>query len=267
MANITKVYHKMLILDELADGRTALHGINPVIKLLVTISYLLIVVSYGKYDISGLIPLFFYPVIIMTAGDIPARVILTGLAISAPLVIGIGIFNPFLDREIVMTVLGLQVSAGMLSFAALLIKCILTVSAALLLLATTGINRLAAALHRLHLPQVFIIQLLLTYRYISVLVGEASRVRNAYALRAPYQQGISIPVWGSMIGLLLLRAYDRASRLYHAMKLRGFESQYYGASLDRLRKADILYLLGWTVFFAIVKFINIPMYIGIFVTR
>jgi cobalt/nickel transport system permease protein len=56
MANITQAYYKMFILDELADKETAIHRINPVIKMVVTFIYLLFVVSYDKYDISGLLP-------------------------------------------------------------------------------------------------------------------------------------------------------------------------------------------------------------------
>jgi cobalt/nickel transport system permease protein len=266
MANITQAYYKMFILDELADKETAIHRINPVIKMVVTFIYLLFVVSYDKYDISGLLPLFFYPAVIMSIGDIPLKPMLAGLVIAAPLAIGVGIFNPFLDRTIVSTLGGIGISAGLLSFASLLIKCCLTVFAALLLLSTTGMNKIAAAMHRLHIPQIFIIQLLLTYRYISVLMGETSRVYNAYTLRAPNQRGVSSKVWGSLIGLLLLRTYDRASRLYQAMKLRGFENQYYGVNLDSIQRKDRLYLLGWVVFFIIVRFINIPILLGLLVT-
>jgi cobalt/nickel transport system permease protein len=266
MANITQAYYKMFILDELAEKKTAIHRINPVIKLVVTILYLLFVVSYNKYDISGLTPLFFYPVIILAVGDIPLKPILVGLVIAAPLVIGVGVFNPFLDRTIVLMVQGISISAGMLSFASLLMKCGLTVTAVLLLLATTGMNKIAAALQKLHIPQIFIIQLLLTYRYISVLMGETSRVYNAYTLRAPCKTGISRNVWGSLIGSLLLRTYDRAIRLYQAMKLRGFENQYYGVNLDKLNKTDIIYLLGWIAFFLAAKFIDIPVLLGVLAT-
>jgi cobalt/nickel transport system permease protein len=106
----------MFILDELADKKTAIHRINPTAKLMVTFIYLLFVVSYDKYDIIGLMPLFFYPVAIMSVGDIPFKPMLAGLAIAAPLVIGVGMFNPLLDRTIVFTIFSIGVSAGMLSF-------------------------------------------------------------------------------------------------------------------------------------------------------
>jgi cobalt/nickel transport system permease protein len=97
-------------------------------------------------------------------------------------------------------------------------------------------------------------------------MGEASRVYTAYTLRAPNQKGVSSKVWGSLLGLLLLRTYDRANRLYQAMKLRGFENQYYGVNLHSICRKDILYLIGWIVFFIIVRFINIPILLGLLVT-
>jgi cobalt/nickel transport system permease protein len=267
MTNITQAYYKMFILDELADQRTAIHRISPVLKLIVTLIYLVFVVSYGKYDIVGLVPLVFYPVITMAAGNIPIKPMLGGLAIAAPLVIGIGIFNPLLDTAIAVTVYGIDISAGVISFAALILKCCLTVLAALLLLATTGINKISAALHKLHVPQIFIIQFLLTYRYISVLLLEASRIYNAYTLRAPQQKGISSKVWGSLLGQLLLRTYDRAARVYQAMKLRGFDNQYYGANLGKITRVDIIYTVSWTVFFLIARLFNLPMLLGLLMTE
>lgn len=263
MTNLTQAYYKMFILDELAAQDTAIHRINPVAKLLVTLIYLVVVVSYGKYNIMGLIPLILYPVSIMAAGNIPLKPMLAGLAVSMPLIIGVGIFNPVLDRAVVLNLFGIDISAGFISFIALLLKCCLTVLAALLLLSTTGMNRISAALHRMHVPQIFIMQLLLTYRYISVLLVEASRIYNAYSLRAPGQKGINSKVWGSLLGQLLLRTYDRAYRVYQGMKLRGFDNQYYGVNLQKATRNDSLYLAGWTVFFLFARFFDITMLLGL----
>ena len=267
MHNITKAYYKMFILDELAEKRTAVHAVNPAAKLVVTLIFIITAVSYGKYDITGLLPLFIYPVVLMAAGDIPLKPILTGLVIAAPLVIGAGIFNPILDRTMITAAWGLAISSGMLSFISLIIKCMLTVMAALLLVATTGMGNIAAAMQKLHIPDIFIMQLLLTYRYISVLLGETARVYNAYTLRAPNQNGIGRRVWGSLPGLLLLRTFERASRLYQAMKLRGYGERYFGAGIKRINREDMLYLSGWTVFFITARIIDIPMFLGKLVTR
>jgi cobalt/nickel transport system permease protein len=138
--------------------------------------------------------------------------------------------------------------------------------AAQLLIATTGIGNIAAAMQKLQIPDIFTTQLLLTYRYISVLIGETGRVSDAYTLRAPYQKGINVRIWGSLLGQLLLRTFDRAVRIYQAMKLRGYDNSFYGANLESIKRIDILYLVGWTIFFITVRIINLPMILGLLMT-
>ena len=64
--------------------------------------------------------------------------------------------------------------------------------------------------------------ILLTYRYIVLLLQEANRISTAYALRAPGQKGIHFRAWGSLLGQLLLRSMDRAQLVYESMLLRGY---------------------------------------------
>lgn len=262
MADIVQNYNKMYTLDELGEQKSFIHEINPVVKVIVTIAYIITVISYGKYEISGIIPLALYPIVLMSAGSIPFRTLLGGLAISAPLVVGTSIFNPFLDTTAVMSIYGIELTSGMLSFVSLLLKCLLTVLAAQLLIATSGMGRIAAAMQWLRIPDVFITQLLLTYRYIAVLSGEAVRIYEAYRLRAPEQKGIARSEWGSLLGQLLLRTYDRAARLYQAMKLRGYGDRYFGVSLEKIRIKDIGYLLCCVAFFAASRSMDIPMLMG-----
>jgi hypothetical protein len=47
------------------------------------------------------------------------------------------------------------------------------------------------------------------------------------------------------------------------MKLRGFDSQYYGVNIAGINKTDMVYLALWTAYFAAVKLIDIPGLIGI----
>lgn len=157
---------------------------------------------------------------------------------AAPLVLGIGILNPVFDHQ-VFAVGGLTLSMGWITFISVCLKCLLTVFAALLLIATTGMNNLAAALRMLRIPKLFVLQLLLTYRYISVLLEEVSLIWRAYSLRAPGQKGINWKVWGPLIGQLILRTFDRAQRVYQAMCLRGFTGEYNTGSQKRLTLWDL----------------------------
>ena len=104
----------------------------------------------------------------------------------------------------------------------LVVKGVLCFLAVYLLIATTGMERVCAALRQLHIPRVLVTTILLTYRYIVLLLQEGNRISTAYALRAPGEKGIHFRAWGSLLGQLLLRSVDRAQLVYESMMLRGY---------------------------------------------
>ncbi len=262
MSNIIFSIYNIRYLDELSYKKTIIHKINPATKLLVTLSYLLAVLSFEKYDIIGLLPYVFYPVVIFILSETPFWEISKRLLGVLPFVIGIGIFNPLLDTKILISAGGVSITAGWISFVSIIIKCSLTVMAGLLLISTTGIEKIASALRSLRIPKIFVTQLLLTYRYISVLLDETGRVIKAYHLRAPMEKSISLRHSGSLLGRMLLRAFDRANRVYAAMILRGFTGEYDFRRSSKFSLGSALYLLLWISFFITARFFNIPQIIG-----
>lgn len=113
-------------------------------------------------------------------------------------------------------------SGGAVTLLVLVVKGVLCFLAVYLLIATTGMERVCAALRQLHVPQVLVTTILLTYRYIVLLLQEGNRISTAYALRAPGEKGIHFRAWGSLLGQLLLRSVDRAQLVYESMMLRGY---------------------------------------------
>ena len=127
--------------------------------------------------------------------------------------------------------------------------------AAYLLIASTSIEKICYALRLIHIPTVVVTQILLTYRYISLLLEEAGRITDAYALRAPNQKGIHFKVWGSLAGQLLLRSMDRADAVYQSMVLRGYRGDFSYGAKTVFRTKDIAYLIIWSVLFLLLKII------------
>lgn len=265
MANIMNSLYNMRLLDDLARQETVIHKLHPLMKLLTTVSYLTVVVSFGRYEIGGLLPLLFYPVVVFALAELPVKPILLRILLVSPFIIGIGILNPFFDQQVYLLG-GREISRGWVTFLSILLKSGLTVTAALLLIATTGMDRLAGALRMLKIPRIFVLQLLLTYRYISVLMEEVARTLRAYSLRAPEQKGVHRSAWGSLAGQLLLRTFDRAQRIYEAMCLRGFTGEYHTGGYGKIKVGDWAYLLVWVSFFIAVRFFNIPLLMGSLVT-
>ena len=141
-------------------------------------------------------------------------------------------------------------------------KGVLCLMASFLLMATTPIDCLCAALRRLHVPTMIVTLLLLTYRYVGVMTQELAVMTDAYHLRAPGQKGIHVSAWGSFLGQLLLRSMDRAQELYSSMLLRGYHEHFHYADIPRFSPRDGLYTLGCTAVFLLLRFVPLAQAVG-----
>lgn len=178
-------------LDDLAARGTALTRLPPLPKLLAVLVYLCVTLSFQKYALTGLLGMALWPILLYEIDDL----------------------------SIVKT---LRQCWAVVALLVLVVKGVLCFLAVYLLIATTGMERVCAALRQLHVPQVLVTTILLTYRYIVLLLQEGNRISTAYALRAPGEKGIHFRAWGSLLGQLLLRSVDRAQLVYESMMLRGY---------------------------------------------
>ena len=254
-------------MDALAEACSPLHTLCPLAKLFSTILYIAAVVSFGKYDLAGLAPLLLWPVLLFQISGIPIGRCFYKLRFVLPLVLAVGLFNPLLDRAPCLTLGGVTVSGGVVSMVTLTGKGILCLMASFLLMATTRIDALCAALRRLRVPGLFLSLLLLTYRYVGVMTEEVAIMTDAYALRAPGQKGVAFRAWGSFLGQLLLRSMDRAEELYSSMLLRGFYEHFHYAEPDPCTARDAAYLIGSAAAFALVRFVNVAALLGALIVR
>lgn len=262
MTSIEKNFFNIRYLDTLAQQTTWVHNLDPRAKLLTTLFFIVTVVSFDKYTISQMIPFVLYPVVLMGMGKLPAGYIFNKILLVAPFAILLGIFNPFLDTTAHLMIGSVTISGGWVSFASLLLRFGLTVCAALIFIALTSFNGFCLALEKFHIPEVFVIQLLLLYRYLFILVDEAIRMTRARALRAFSSKSMSLGTFTAMIGQLLLRATYRAERIHLAMKCRGFDGHVRLMNTTRIGIAEILFVLSWSVLFLIMRTHNIPELIG-----
>lgn len=243
MKKISGAISEICKLDEMAGQDKWLNNVHPLSKLLVTIFFISMTVSFERYNISGLLGMVVYLIVLFVMGEISFKDSIYRMRIVLPIVCFVGILNPFFDKEIMMYIGGLAVSAGVLSMFSLMIKGIFTVLAAYLLVATTTIDEICYALRMLHIPKVIVTVVMLIYRYITLLMQDVSRLSQAYALRAPKQKGIQMKAWGSFAGQLLLRSMERAEMVYDSMLLRGFHGEINYACVKRMRVWDYVYLL------------------------
>jgi len=249
-------------LDRLSYRDTCVHHLDPRAKVIATMLFLITVISFPKYEVVALAPFFLFPVLLMTLGEIPVRFIVKKVIAVSPFAIFIGIFNPFLDTRTVVVILGVPISGGWLSFLSIILKFALTVSAALLLIATTSFPGVCHALRRLGFPALFVSQLLFLYRYLFVLMEEAMRIIRAREMRSFGSRGTGVKVFVRLIGILFLRAVDRAERIYYAMLSRGFQGDIPDLKRSRIAFRDLGFMAMTIAFLAVFRFFPITEGIG-----
>lgn len=245
---------------------TFLHRLDPRAKLVTTLGFILVVVSFDRYAVAPLLPLIFYPLALLVLGNLPFGSLARKILLVSPFAVLIGIFNPFLDTASLVfltTPFGqYTLSGGWISFLSILIRFVLTVSVALMLVATTGFTTLCAALDRLGVPRMFVVQLLFLYRYLFVLTEEGLRMTRARSLRSFGGRGMGPRVFGCMLGQLLLRSVDRARMIHRAMLCRGFDGEIRMVRTLTLRRADVFYTVSWLAFFGLARMVNLPLLLG-----
>jgi len=264
MSKLITALNKISSLEELSEKNTPIHNIHPMIKMITTMVFLVVVISFNKYNISGMIPFFNYPILLMSICEIPFKSLLSRLLIALPFSFLAGLSNLFLDREVAYSLVNIPITWGLISFASIMIKTILTVMAILILIATTPMDKISYQLIRARVPKIFVMQLMLTYRYISVLINETSNMVTAYHLRSKKQKGVKLIHAGPFMGQLLLRSFDKADKVYYAMKCRGFNGEYKLAAVKNAEPKDYFYVIILCGIFITMRFINISYLIGSF---
>ena len=267
MNKMDKALREIGEMDELAARSSPIHDLCALAKLLATIAYIITVVSFDKYDLSGLVPLLLWPVLLFAISGIPVHTCFYKLRIVLPLVMAVGLFNPLFDRHIILRLGTLAVSGGTVSMLTLMLKGVLCLMASFLLVATTPFDSICAALRTLHVPKTLVTLLLLTYRYVGVMTEELAVMTDAYHLRAPGQKGIHVSAWGSFLGQLLLRSMDRAQELYASMLLRGYHQHFHYAPHKPFGARDAVYTLGSIGLFVLLRFVDASQLLGSFVVR
>lgn len=262
MASIATAVLDIKQLELLAHADSPIHRLDARAKVLVTIIFCSTIISFGRYDLSALLPFFVFPAVMIARGNLPFLLIARKIALLCPFVLIVAMFNPILDRGIGVQLGPLAISAGWISFCSILVRSILTVGAGLILVGVTGFTSICRALEKFGIPQAFAVQLLFLYRYIFVLAEEGSRVSRARELRSSGRKGLGVSSYASMIGYLLLRTWSRAERIHMAMLARGFNGEFRTLQTSRLGSAEVIHIAGWTAAFMIMRFVNCSHLVG-----
>jgi cobalt/nickel transport system permease protein len=112
------------------------------------------------------------------------------------------------------------------------------------LIATVPIVTLGQALHNLKLPDKLCHLLLFTYRYIHVFEQEYRRLVQAMKIRGfcPRTNLHTYRSYANLTAMLLVRSFDRAERVFAAMRCRGFQGTFYSLKTFSWQRRDGIFL-------------------------
>jgi len=256
MSKMDNALYQVNYLDNSARLNKPINNIYPVYKLIITFLFIILVVSVNKYNLNNLLLMSSYLIISFIFSDISFITSMKKIKYILPVIFFMGIFNPIMDKEIYTTIGNLNISFGFISMITLFIKGVFSVLASYLLIATTTIEKICYAFRKLLIPEIIVTQILLTYRYLTVLLTQANTIFQAYSLRAPQQKGVHYKVWGSLTGQLLMRSIDSANDIYQSMLLRGYNGNFEFLNIT-ISSKDNYYLLIYTTILFTLRFITI----------
>ena len=216
-------WHKHLVsLESCALKQGALQSIHPAIKTFFAFYFSICIASCNGYHLIVFIPFLFILIPIYILSKIPFKLYFSRLIIALPFSLMAGIWGCFYDTTPVIIWNNLTLPGGIITLISIVCRTLLSVGMILILVGTTTIRDISKGLRFFHIPWELTLIFELIMRYIIVLFDEVARMKSAWNLRGGSSKGISMHYFGSMAGNLLMRSFERASKIYQAMQCRGY---------------------------------------------
>ncbi len=222
-------------LDKYSGLESPIHRLDPRTKMILGLAFILTVLGTPEraWHAFG-----FNLGLILLAGissRIPLQYLLTRSAAIVPFAFLVTLFRVLPQGK-----------EGLVAGAVIGLKAWLSALALVLLSATTPFPLLLKGMEKLRMPPALVQILSFMYRYIFVLVDEAMRMERAWESRgAGARWWASFRGMAGVAGVLFIRSYERAERVYQAMLARGFDGE--------VRTLNPLRFSSWDLAFALLS--------------
>lgn len=244
-------------LDPYQPRNSPLHQLDPRVKLVLTLAYILAaaLTPHGAWHVYIL--LFSIALAVEVLSDLGIAYVLRRAVLAFPFVLaalpvlftvdGAALVNfSFFNWTLTLTQPGVE------RFLSIALKSWISVQMAIVLAATTTFPDLMSAMRAIKIPRLLVAIFGLMWRYLFVLVDEALRLLRARAARSGQSERAELKtggtiawrarVAGGMAGSLFLRGFERSDRIYMAMISRGYDGEVRHLPLPALRPTQWLIL-------------------------
>lgn len=250
-----------MITEPFATGNSVIHRIDPRFRVIAAVGY-----SFAIALCHEFAPLIFALAVsgvCILLSRVSLTQVLKRLAIVNIFVLLFWIVLPFTFPGTRMYAVGpVDISSAGIVFAAkITLKSNAILLALIALIATMSFATLGHSLSRLKLPEKLVFLLMITYRYIFVIAQEYQKIIRSIKIRGfkPKTTLHTYKTFAYVIGMLLIRASERADRVYNAMRCRGFKGTYYSLTDFRADAKSWIFIgvaAGLTVGIIIMEFLG-----------
>ncbi|MCX6079085.1 MAG: cobalt ECF transporter T component CbiQ [Chloroflexi bacterium] len=248
LSGITETLERALFAEELSSRAGLFQSIDPRVKVLGILALLIAVSSSRSLVIIAAIYLLTLGAALSSA--IPADFFIKRVWLALPFFTGMIILPALFitpGPTLVQLPWGLAItSTGATSSLFLLMRVSTSVSLTLLLILTTPWNTVLSALTVLRIPDVFILILGMTYRYIYLLLHTANDMFLSRKSRVVGKLDTAEDrrMLAAISGTLLNKSLNMSSEVYLAMQSRGFRGSIVTLKPFKMQYRDWLWLAG-----------------------
>jgi cobalt/nickel transport system permease protein len=232
-----------LHLEEFADGNTLIHRLDPRVKIFTALPFAVLVALMQGHEgpVRGLA----LAILLAAVARLNINKVLNRLVVANVFVVMLWAFLPFgVPGEALFEIGPLSATReGLLLSASITIKTNAIVLATIALLGTSQAFSLAHALVHMKVPGKLVHLFFFFYRYISVLHEEYIKLRTAMRVRAfaPRTNAHTYRSYAYLLGMLIVRSFERSERIYRAMLCRGFHGHFPVISHFHLHGKDVAF--------------------------
>jgi cobalt/nickel transport system permease protein len=227
-------------IEEFALGESWVHRLDPRAKIVVAVVFSVVVALNQHLQATALSMLL--PVGLLACAQLSAARVMARLAVVNGFVAFMWLFLPFTVPGHTIYSLGPLTVQSEGVYAALLItlKANSIILIVIALLGTSPVFSLVHALSHLGIPDKLVHLFFFSFRYIHVIHAEYHRLANAMKMRGfkPKTDAHTYRAYAYLVGMLLVRSFDRSKRILQAMKCRGFKGKFYILHHYEMKQGD-----------------------------
>lgn len=247
-----------LIKERFSKGDSFLHKLDPRVKIIVVLLFSVIVAITDKY--ISLLGALLFAIGVVIIAKLKTREVISRLLVVNSFIFLLWLMLPFtFPGEKIYTLGSLGISREGIKYAFLItVKSNSIILTGIALLSTSSIFNLVHALRHLYLPDKLIQLFFFTYRYIHTIYSEYVKLNNAIKIRGfkPQTNLHTYKTYAYLVGMMLVRSYDRSKRVYNAMLCRGFKGKFWTLNHFTFKKSD--FVLGIVMVSCIIGLVLLP---------